>query len=69
LEQRRLLFLDSASNVNYSIAYFVVTHKLGAMFERLLIISAAAMSCAVLFAVIKRLPFVAILFGIQPIKN
>jgi len=52
-----------------AIAYFVVPQKLGAMLEPLLIISAVAMSCVVLFEAIKRLPLVPILFGIQPTKT
>lgn len=48
-----------------AIAYFVVPHQLGAVVEPLLIISAVAVSCVVLFEVIKRLPVVPILFGIN----
>jgi hypothetical protein len=48
-----------------SIAYFVVPKKLGATVEPLLIISLVAIGCVVLFELIKRLPVVPILFGIQ----
>ena len=48
-----------------TIAYFVVPQKLGAIVEPLIIISAVAISCVVLFEIIKRLPVVPILFGIQ----
>jgi len=48
-----------------SIAYFVVPHKLGAIAEPLLIISSVAFSCVVIFEVIKRLPVVPILFGVN----
>lgn len=47
------------------IAYFVVPHKLGSVFEPLLIICAVAVSCVVLFELIKRLPIIRVLFGIQ----
>jgi hypothetical protein len=47
------------------IAYFLVPYQLGAIIEPVLIISAVAMSCVLLFEVIKRLPAVPILFGIQ----
>lgn len=47
------------------IAYFVVPHKLGAIVEPLLITSAVAISCVVLFEVLRRLMFVRGLFGIQ----
>lgn len=46
-----------------AIAYFVVPHKLGAIVEPLLIISAVVISCVLLFDVIKRLPVVPMLFG------
>jgi glucan biosynthesis protein C len=52
-----------------SIAYFVVPHKLGAIVEPLFIVSAVAISCVVLFEVIKRLPVVPVLFGIQRLKK
>ena len=45
------------------IAYFVVPHKWGAIVEPLLIISAVAIGCVVLFEVIKRLPVVPVLLG------
>ncbi|HSC66919.1 MAG TPA: acyltransferase family protein [Cellvibrio sp.] len=48
-----------------TIAYFVVPHKLGAALEPLLIISAVAISCVILFEVIKRLPLIPIFVGIQ----
>ena len=48
-----------------AIAYFVAPKKLGAIVEPLIIISAVAISCVVLFEIIKRLPVVPILFGIQ----
>jgi glucans biosynthesis protein C len=48
-----------------AIAYFLVPHKLGAILEPVLIISAVAISCVVLFEVINRLPIVPILFGVQ----
>lgn len=48
-----------------AIAYFVVPHKLGASVEPLVIISAVAISCVALFEVIKRLPVIRLLFGIQ----
>lgn len=52
-----------------AIAYFVVPYKLGALIEPLLIICTVGISCVVLFEVIKRLPIVPILFGIQSKKN
>ncbi len=52
-----------------SIAYFVVPHKLGAIVEPLIIISAVAIGCVALFEVIKRIPIVPILFGIQRKKE
>lgn len=48
-----------------AIAYFVVPQTLGAFVEPLIIISAVAISCVVLFEIIKRLPVVPILFGIS----
>jgi hypothetical protein len=48
-----------------AIAYFVAPKKLGAIVEPLIIISAVAISCVVLFEIIKRLPVVPILFGIS----
>lgn len=48
-----------------SIAYFVVPHRLGAIVEPLLIMSAVAISCILLFEVIKLLPVVPVLFGVQ----
>jgi hypothetical protein len=47
------------------IAYFLVPLKLGAMVEPLLLTSAVAMSCVVLFEILRRLIFVRGLFGIQ----
>lgn len=52
-----------------AIAYFVVPYKLGAIIEPVLIISAVTISCVILFEVIKRLPVVSILFGIQRLKK
>lgn len=48
-----------------AIAYFVVPQQLGAIIEPLLIICAVALSCVVLFELIKRLPLVPVLFGVQ----
>lgn len=48
-----------------AIAYFVVPKKLGVVVEPILIISLVAIGCVVLFEVIKRLPVVGVLFGIQ----
>jgi glucans biosynthesis protein C len=48
-----------------AIAYFVVPQQLGAIIEPVLIISTVALSCVILFEVIKRLPLVPILFGVQ----
>ena len=50
------------------IAYFVVPEQFGPVVEPVIIISLVAAGCVVLFEVIKRIPFVPILFGIQP-KN
>ncbi len=47
------------------IAYFVAPHKVGPVLEPLLIISAVAIGCVVIFEVVKRLPVVPVLFGIQ----
>lgn len=52
-----------------SIAYFVVPHKLGAIVEPLIIISVVAIGCVALFEVIKRIPVVPMLFGIQRRKE
>ena len=48
-----------------SIAYFLVPQQLWAIVEPVLIIGLVAISCVVLFEVIRRLPVVPILFGIQ----
>lgn len=52
-----------------AIGYFVVPLTLGSVVEPLVIISAVAVSCVVLYEVIKRLPVMPILFGIQPRKS
>lgn len=51
-----------------AIAYFVVPKKLGVAVEAILIISLVAVGCVILFEVIKRLPVVGVLFGVQQKK-
>ena len=48
-----------------SIAYFVVPQQSGVIVEPVLIISLVAIGCVVLFEVVKRVPVVRVLFGIQ----
>lgn len=52
-----------------AIAYFVVPQQLGAITEPVFIITGVTLSCVLLFEVIKRLPLVPILFGIQQGKS
>lgn len=49
-----------------AIAYFVVPQHWGPVVEPLVIISAVSLGCLGLFELLKRLPLVPILFGIQP---
>jgi glucan biosynthesis protein C len=52
-----------------TVAYFVVPRQVGPIVEPVIIISMVALGCVGLFEVIKRLPLVPILFGIQTRKS